>query len=78
MTLNEAIINVVESFPGIKSTELIVKLGDMIVDYSIDQISDVLNELTTSKDIVEVEYVLPTMPYRIKSLYFPKGTQISA
>jgi len=28
-------------------------------------------------DIVEVEYVLKSVPYRAKSLYFPAGTEVS-
>lgn len=33
-----------------------------------------LEELVKDNEIVELEYILPQLDYRIKSMYFPKGT----
>ena len=55
---------------GIKAMELacdpeVLKiLGD-------ESFHDVIEELITEKRIVEVEYVVPSIPYRLKSFYLP-------
>lgn len=59
----------------IASDPLLIK---SIIDSKLDvDIGVLLNELVEQKRIVEIEYVLPQMHYRIKSLYLPKGTEIS-
>lgn len=35
-----------------------------------------IDELINEKKIIEVEYVLPTMDYRVKSFLLPFGTNI--
>lgn len=35
-----------------------------------------LNKLIEDQEIVEIEYTLPYMTYRVKSLYFPAHTRI--
>jgi hypothetical protein len=44
-------------------------------DYST--VSEILDNLVRSGQIVEVEYVLPSSTYRIRSMYFPAKTEIS-
>lgn len=34
-----------------------------------------LCDLLNTREVIEIEYILPQMDYRIKSMYFPKGTQ---
>ena len=38
-------------------------------------IVETINIWVQNKDILEVEYVLPSMSYRTKSFYFCKGTE---
>jgi hypothetical protein len=35
----------------------------------------VLQNMVAAGDILEIEYILPSMDYRIKSIFFPKGTR---
>ena len=61
---------------GVKATDLILKL------ISNNPITDDLNyitcveELVKSGDIIEIEFTVPQMDYRIKSFYLPVGTRI--
>ena len=45
----------------------------MCLDYDVIEL---LDELIGEGRLVEVEYVLPAMSYRVKSLLFPAGTEI--
>jgi len=74
--MKEKIIELVDDFGPIKSTELIVRLFDCLKLAKVD-INGILDELVVNGDIIEVCYTLPSMTYREKSLYFPKGTIIN-
>jgi hypothetical protein len=43
---------------------------------SID-IPTIMYELSTSGQIIEIEYTLPSNPERIKSIFFPKNTEFN-
>lgn len=76
--MKEAILKIIESQPGIKAVELMVKLTvDAKGKIEYTEMDHSLKELINDGSIVEVEYILPSMDYRIKSLYFPKGTQVT-
>lgn len=45
-------------------------------DYAAPLIVDTMDNMVSEGKIVEVEYVLPSMPYRSKSLYFPALTEL--
>ena len=77
------ITDLVESNPGIKGPDLIVQCitkmheqGNLESHGDVD-IINVINDLVKEGEVVEVEYVLPSMAYRVKSLYFPKGTEVT-
>jgi len=76
--LKQAIINIVLNKQGCKATELPVEIAVEHPELlsQLDNVIEVLDELVEEGNLVEVEYVLPNMNYRIKSVYFPKGTQI--
>jgi hypothetical protein len=79
MTIREQIIDIVSRKPGIRATELISDLSYHYEDelsYEWPDINAILNKLAMDKEIVELEYILPTMAFRAKNLYFPKGTQV--
>lgn len=67
---------------GIKINELIVKVFSdtftqgMTINFRHNDIVETINQMITNGDIVEVEYVLPHLNYRIKSFLLPKGTEI--
>jgi hypothetical protein len=75
-TIREAILYVVNNQQGIKGVELsiqvITKLHPILFTHRNFEIE--LNKLIAEGEIVECEYTLPNIEYRIKSMYFPKGT----
>ena len=75
--MKEEIIELVNDFGPIKATELVVRLIDRQGFTQDSLITDILEELVKNEDIIEVCYILPSMTYREKTLYFPKGTIIS-
>jgi len=69
------IVSIVESLQGCKATRLAMdaaRLPDCPDDFPT-----LLQELINSGEVVEVEYTLPNMPYRIKSFLLPKGTSVN-
>ena len=66
---NNIILDLVTSKQGCKATELAVEIATK-ADI------DLVQTLVTEGRLVEIEYVLPNMPYRIKSFLLPKDTQI--
>ena len=78
VSLRDTILTSVNSHQGIKGVELVLNVmgcvGPVMFDdreYTLE-----LSRLLDEGEIIEVEYSLPQMSYRIKSLYFPKGTQL--
>ena len=71
----QAIIEVINNHQGCKSTEipagLLKKSVESIFDYGI---SNLLEELVREDKVIEIEYTLPNMEYRIKSFYLPAKT----
>jgi len=76
-TLKEIILEVAEK--GVKATELIAESMQAMQTAGIDftNLMPTIDELVANGDLIEIEYSLPSMPYRIKSFYFPKGTIIN-
>ena len=82
MTPKEVLVAIVNSHQGIKGTSLGVefvlathKEGTEIPD-DFDVVQ-VLEELVTAGELVEIEYAVPEMEYRVKSFYLPKGSLIT-
>lgn len=80
---HQLIIELVSNKPGIKGTELVTEVvsayykSELVSPTGSDETTiESINHLVKKGELVEVEYVLPTMTYRVKSLYFPKGTEI--
>lgn len=74
--LKEAIIKVVEGYQGLKATELVVKIFDVIPPSESPKILDAIWELVEAGEIIEINYILPQMDYRTKSFLLPKGTTV--
>jgi hypothetical protein len=77
MTYRETILLLINSHQGIKATDLIVKCMSYINPSVLqkDEYELTLNKLVHEGEIIELKYILPIMEYRIKSIYFPKGTK---
>lgn len=80
MTLREAILISVNAQPGIKSVELVLRVMELIAShggtFNAIEYFTLTEIMIASGELVELEYVLASMPYKIKSLYFPKGTSL--
>lgn len=78
--LKETIVKVIAEKGPLKATELPVQMEIRLLlrgeECCSTDLLEALEELVVAGEIIEVEYALPHMDYRIKSLYFPKGSQI--
>lgn len=80
VSLKDTIVKAVELHPGIKGVELVLNVMSMVGPNMFDD-REYMLELSRALDsgeIIEIEYCLASMDYRIKSLYFPKGTKVNA
>ena len=62
-----------EARQGLKAIELVVEGSRERIFLS----SDAIEEAVLTGDIVEIEYIVPNMPGRIKSFLLPKGAIIN-
>ena len=78
MTLREAILTAIDSHQGLKGVDLIVKVMGLINPTTItpDAFQHELMRLVNERAVVELTYELAQMDYRVKSMYFPKGTRL--
>lgn len=86
MNVKEYLLGIVATYPGIKATELVTKVaGELYNDSNsssdgradvLESVPEVLESLVKDGSLVEVEYVVPSMSYRVKSMYFPKDTGV--
>jgi len=76
MTIKETILDIINSNSGIKAVDLIIKVST-VHPISYDEFSTEIEKLIHEGEIIELEYTLPDFEYRIKSIYFPKGTIIT-
>ena len=75
------VVEIVKENPGIKSTELAAKLTIKKCENNLkvegDEIVKAIDDAAKEGLILEMEYILPSMPYRIKSVYFPADTKLT-
>jgi DNA-binding HxlR family transcriptional regulator len=74
--LDEYVIRIVEDKAPIKAVDLAVEIATHRHGVAEKDITETLNRLVAAGMIKEVEYVLPKMSYRVKSMYFPEGSSI--
>jgi hypothetical protein len=74
--LDDYILSVVEDKGPIKNTELALSVASHMHGITGSDVTESLDRLLAANQIIEVEYVLASMDYRVKSLYFPKDTRI--
>lgn len=76
--LKKAILDTVNTSTGINGVQLVMTVMNHVgpTSFEHDEFHLAINRLVNEKQVVELEYVLPNMEYRVKSMYFPKGTLI--
>jgi hypothetical protein len=74
----EQITKVVEMVQGCKATELVAhpEIVPIIVEFDSGEYFDMIEELVSEGNLVEIEYVLPNMNFKVKSFLLPKGTTV--
>ena len=80
-SVKDLILHFVGLNGAIKATDLAFQVTEAWcsqpnVPQRIDFVA-VLEQLVKDGEVVEVEYVLPSQPHRIKTVIFPKGTEIT-
>jgi hypothetical protein len=81
LSAKDFIIQTVNEKAPIKATELayIVTVAGCegeCFQMSGEAVLELFDKMVNDGDLVEVNYILPTMDYREKTLYFPKDTQV--
>jgi len=73
--VKEWIVDFVVSKQGCKAMDLCVNIAELYGKFDFD-IGLLVEELVKEKRLVEVEYILPSMSYRVKSFLLPKETEV--
>ena len=79
MDVRQLIIDTVNDTTGIKAVELICRVAPIIYESDCrlqGDITAMLEQLVKEGEVVELELLLPHANDRIKSMYFPKGTEL--
>lgn len=75
------VVEIVKENPGINSAELAAKLTIKKCENNLkvegSEIVKAIEDAAKEGLILEMEYILPSMPYRIKSVYFPADTKLT-
>lgn len=74
MDFDKLVCQVVEEKQGCKATEL---AADVRIATSGRDLPSAIQRLVFAGDLVEIEYILPKLNFRIKSFLLPKGTEVS-
>lgn len=74
--LRKCILEIVNKSTGIKGNDLALEIASKCHVDGKDYI-ELMNKLVEDGSIVEMELVLLQTPYRVKSIFFPKGTRLS-
>ncbi len=75
--MKQKILDIINSRQGVKAVELVLAIMDDVnpIRFNQDEFHLALNELIEFGEIIEIEYILPNIEYRVKSFYLPKGTK---
>lgn len=79
MTKDDAkniLVGKITSLQGIKATQLAVE-EEITLGLSEFNVPALLEELVAEKRLIEIEYTLPDMDWRLKSFYLPVGSKVS-
>lgn len=74
--LRQLALDMINDNTGIKLTELAVSLTARHPSaFSSHEIVELLDELASSDDVVNIRYTVPATEFREKVILFPKGTK---
>lgn len=72
------IVSTVTGRQGLKATELVAFLGGEAnrAEFAQIDIVEIIERLVREGQIVEIEYMVPSVPGRVKSFLLPAGSQV--
>lgn len=76
MTAKESILSAVGN--GAKGVQVVTDVVILLQKEGIDipDLPVLIDQMVKDRELVEVEYIVPCMSYRIKSFYLPAGSEI--
>lgn len=71
------ILDTVNTHSCVRNVDLVLNVMSHCnpVLFDIDAYDEAIKHLLSKGDIIEVEVIMPIANYRVKSIYFPKGTE---
>lgn len=75
-TIKDTIVNVVTRIQGCKAVHLACETEIIKLDLGDRNLPDLVEELIEEGRLVEVEYILPNLSFRLKGFLLPPGTSI--
>lgn len=78
MSEKEVVISLTEN--GMKAVELVSTFAAIQYEFKNNLKTDIrvlIDNMVSAGELMEIEYCLPHMDYRVKSMYFPVGTLIN-
>ena len=77
--MKQIILEIVNNCQGIKAVDLALKVMERVGPANFDSLlyQNKVEELIMFNEIMEIKYVLPSLKYRVKSFYLPKGTKVT-
>ena len=76
-TIKNTIVNVVTRIQGCKAMHLSCEKEIIDLDLGNRRLPDVVEELIEEGRLVEIEYILPQLSFRLKSFLLPPETHIA-
>lgn len=74
--LDDFVLTLIQDKAPIKAVDLALEIAKHRHGIGERDITETLERLVSAGLVKEVEYVLPNMAYRVKSMYFPEGTEL--
>ena len=71
------VLDAVNTHTGIRNVDLVLNVMSQVIPtmFDINDYDNAINYHLMRGNIIELEVVMPQANYRVKSIYFPKGTE---
>jgi len=69
---------VVTKLQGCKGTELVCQPEFISVYKAGFDLVEIIEEMIKENELIEIEYTIPQLDYRVKSFYLPKGSKLES
>lgn len=75
-SISDLVLEIVNARGSVKIVDLTLSVINKLhpIDFTGEEFINILDELVEKGEILELEYVVPNMNYRVKSILFPKDT----